>query len=204
MCVEQTGVRDQLLRGAITMELPRVAESPIQLDQLGYHPIIHFKPTKERPTDIPYRQIAVVGDNLEAAYVVGLILQRNGLSVVSIAGDQAQSIAFAYFGSLSGKERDGFDLLLIDYVMPDIHGLSLVEVLRERLLRKIPMAIMTDLPFSDVRTRSGTDGRLLEKMRFLRVEAWSKIDFAANPLDTLRSIHDFQIGLPRRQRRVRD
>ncbi len=154
------------------------------------------------PDDISFQNIFLVDDDPETAYIVGFILQRNGFGVTSVSGENAPALAYAYLGSLSPSERSKIGLIICDFSMPDIHGVALLETLRTNLLKHTPAAIIPNTLLGEIHQRGGADDGIITKMHGIDAEAWSKIDFAAHPLGTLRGIYAVRMGKPRSEVRV--
>ena len=54
------------------------------------------------------------------------------------------------FEGLAMLEKDKFDLVISDIMMPTISGLSLVSVVKEFVSRKVPVVIMSSLHDEDI------------------------------------------------------
>ena len=101
------------------------------------------------------RTVAVVDDDAAVRHALKFALEFEGLLVRLYDGAQAL---------LADPELAQYGCLVIDYRMPEIDGLELVEALQERRLT-IPVIIITGRANNGMRVRAGQIGvtAVLEK-----------------------------------------
>src|SRR6516162_2067846 len=86
-------------------------------------------------------RILVVDDSSTIRKVVCSILDRHGFDVVP-AADGASALDILSRGE--GEERQKFDLILLDFIMPRMNGFQFCRALRNREdLRKMPVLLMS-------------------------------------------------------------
>jgi response regulator of citrate/malate metabolism len=78
-------------------------------------------------------QILAIDDNADILYTLQAIGEVAKLNVVAVNNG---------FKALELMEKNRFDLVMVDYYMPDINGLILVKKIRERD-RDIPILVLT-------------------------------------------------------------
>lgn len=83
-------------------------------------------------------KILIIDDEQTCIDVVSFALECHGFEVVSVeCGQDAISL-------LKTRESDNIDLILLDMMLPDIHGLDLLEEIRKiDNIKKTPVIIQT-------------------------------------------------------------
>lgn len=101
------------------------------------------------------RVVAVVDDDAAVRHALKFALEFEGLKVR--LHDSAQAL-------LDDKDLDQYGCMVIDYRMPDVDGLELVEALRRRDIRA-PIIMITGRANNSLRDRAGRAGigTILEK-----------------------------------------
>jgi len=119
----------------LTVELPRAVDRS-RLTTTGHHP-----PSPEQPAPAPAgtasARILVVDDLEDNRAVLERRLTRQGYHVVCAAGGHA---------ALAAAAREPFDLVLLDVMMPDLDGLSVLERLKAAAAtRDVPVIMISAL-----------------------------------------------------------
>ena len=86
-------------------------------------------------------EILIVDDAKDDLESMGVILEKNGYKVTT-AGNGADALEL-----LNGN---GFDLILIDIMMPTLSGYDLLRLLRERLNHHVKLVYVSIVPKQDV------------------------------------------------------
>jgi two-component system NtrC family sensor kinase len=79
-------------------------------------------------------RVLVVDDEREIAELVAETLEQDGYEVEAVTGGRA---------ALARLARGGIDLVVSDLRMPDVDGTALIEALREREGRAVPLILVT-------------------------------------------------------------
>lgn len=88
------------------------------------------------------KRILLVDDEADTSAVFETVLKQGGFEVV-IANNGASAISTAQGG--------GFDLILLDQMMPDMSGNEVLKTLKEDLsLRNIPIAMLTNFSHDEL------------------------------------------------------
>jgi CheY-like chemotaxis protein len=87
------------------------------------------------------KTIMIVDDRPDDLQAMNMILKREGYDIVT-ANDGEEA--------LEQIESTAIDLILIDIMMPNLSGLDLLRILRERLNRKIPVVLVSIKPEKEV------------------------------------------------------
>jgi DNA-binding response OmpR family regulator len=103
--------------------------------------------------DAPLRSVLHIDDDAEIREVVAIALRRLGGIEVRSAASGREGIACA--------QRDPPDLILLDFMMPDMDGLSVLARLKDdEGVRHIPVAFLTAHADAAVRSRMRDLGAL--------------------------------------------
>lgn len=102
----------------------------------------------------PFR-VLVVDDEVSSAEVIALILQEEGYAV-SFAVDARQALPLL--------EKERFDLLLTDYMMPGLSGAELARAARGTAQHaQLPVMMMSGAPLSALAVHSDAFDTFLRK-----------------------------------------
>lgn len=86
------------------------------------------------------KTILVVEDDRDLQKALNTKLQSSGFNVIlSSNGKEALSIIV---------ENKNIDLVLLDVVMPEMGGIELAGIMDEKVFRKIPIILLTNLPYT--------------------------------------------------------
>jgi CheY-like chemotaxis protein len=87
------------------------------------------------------KKILVVDDDKKDLEKIKSILEKENYEIV-VANNGAEAIDFL--------DKNGFDLILVDILMPTLSGYDLLRLLKERTDNKIKMAYITVVPKKEV------------------------------------------------------
>ena len=98
-------------------------------------------------------KVLIVDDNLEGCRPLARLLTREGHEVrCAASGPEALTLL---------KDQDGFNLILLDIMMPEMDGIQVLRALRSDenpVLREIPVLMYTALSDSDTLNRATAAG----------------------------------------------
>jgi len=157
IAAELAGLREAALRRWITMG----AWAPPALVAASLGAATLIKRTVSR------RSVLLVDDDPVSRAVLAALLERRGLTVVTAeSGGEA----------LSEIDRDRFDLVVVDFRLPDIDGVELIRRLRERRDARAPTILLVSACISAIDARAaldaGADAALEKPLLWERVAPW--------------------------------
>lgn len=98
-------------------------------------------------------KILVVEDHPSTRMLIALLLQRLGYHDICLTRNGAEALALAQL------KENGFDLILSDWVMPEMDGLTLWGKIRENdVLKDIPFVFITAMNEIDMVKKAISEG----------------------------------------------
>ncbi len=87
------------------------------------------------------KKILVVDDDFDTLKSIEQILEKEGYAV---------SVATNALQALDQLGEDGFSLILIDVIMPNLSGYELLRILRQKYNHSLPMIFMSIKPRAEI------------------------------------------------------